>query len=72
MEAVLPIEIMYEHQSNLEEKVNPSILKDFPSRTDPSIFTSIAPALSAGQMKPVALSGIEINKSLPAPVHIVS
>ena len=27
-------------QSNLEEKVNPSILKyDFSSRTDPSIFT---------------------------------
>ena len=31
-------------QSNLEEKVNHSILKDyFSSRTDPSIFTSTAP-----------------------------
>ena len=29
-------------QSNLEEKVNPSILKDdFSSRTDPFIFTSM-------------------------------
>ena len=33
-------------QSKLEEKVNLSILKDeFSSRTDPSIFTSIAPVL---------------------------
>ena len=32
-------------QSNLEEKVKPIILKDvFSSRTDPSIFTLIAPA----------------------------
>ena len=31
---------------NLEEKVNPSILKDnFSSKTDPSIFTLIAPVL---------------------------
>ena len=35
-----------EPQSNLEETVNPSILKDdFSSRTDPSIFTSIKPVL---------------------------
>ena len=46
LEAVLAIEIMYELQSNLEQKVNPSILKDdFSSTTDPSIFTSIAPVL---------------------------
>ena len=46
MKAVLAIETMYEPQSNLEEKVNPSILKDdFSSRADPSIFTSIAPVL---------------------------
>ena len=33
-------------QFNLEEKVNPSILKDdFSSRTCPSIFTTIAPVL---------------------------
>ena len=45
-EAVLVIEIMYESQSNLEEKVTPSILKDeFSSRTDPAIFRSIAPVL---------------------------
>ena len=43
LEAALGIEIMLELQSNLEEKVNPSILKDdFSSRTDPFIFTSIA------------------------------
>ena len=35
-----------EPQSNFEEKVNPSILKDdFSSRTDPFIFTSIPPVL---------------------------
>ena len=43
LETVLAIEIMYEPQSNSEEKVNPNFLKDdFSSRTDPSIFTSIA------------------------------
>ena len=37
---------MQEPQSNLEEKVNPSILKDvFSSRTGPPIFTSIATVL---------------------------
>ena len=46
LEADLAIEIMQEPQSNLEEKVNSSILKDdFSSRTDPSIFTSIEPLL---------------------------
>ena len=46
LEAVSAIEIMQEPQSNLEEKVNPSILKDdFSSKTDPSIFTSIRPLL---------------------------
>ena len=46
LEAVLEIEIIQEPQSNLEEKVNPSILKDdFSSRTDPFIFTSIEPLL---------------------------
>ena len=46
LEAVLAIKIMYEPQSNLEERVNPSILKDdFSSKTDPSIFTSVAPVL---------------------------
>ena len=44
--AVLAIDMMYDSKSNLEEKVNPSILKDdFSSRTDPSLFTSIAPVL---------------------------
>ena len=43
----MAIEIMQEPQSNIEEKVNPSILKDDDlfSRTDPSIFTSIEPLL---------------------------
>ena len=46
LEANLTIEIMYEPQSNLEEKVNPSILKDdLSSSKDPSIFTSMAPML---------------------------
>ena len=54
MEAVLAIEIMQEPQSNLEEKVSPSILKDeFSSTKDPSIFTSIAPVLLEHQVKPV-------------------
>ena len=43
LEAVLAIQIMQEPHPNLEEKDNPSILKDgVSSRTDPSIFTSIA------------------------------
>ena len=42
LEAVLAIETMLEPQSNLEEKVNPSILKDdFSSRKDPSSFKTI-------------------------------
>ena len=46
MKAVLAIETMYEPQSNLQEKVNPSILKDdSSSRADPFIFISIAPVL---------------------------
>ena len=46
LEALLVIEIVQEPQYNLEEKVNPSILKnDFSSTTDPFIFTSIAPVL---------------------------
>ena len=40
------MEPVKEVQSNFEEKDNPSILKDdFSSRTDPSIFTSVAPEL---------------------------
>ena len=46
LEAVLATEIMQEPQSNLEKKVDSSILKDyFSSRTDPSILRSIAPEL---------------------------
>ena len=46
LEAALAILIMQEPQSNLEETVNPSILKDDSfSRRDPSIFTSIEPLL---------------------------
>ena len=52
-EAVLAIDIIKVHQSNLEEKVSPSILKDdFSLKTDPSIFTSIP----------------KMNKPLPIPV----
>ena len=43
LQAVLAIKIMQEPQSNLEEKVHTSILKDdFSSRIEPSIFTLIA------------------------------
>ena len=46
LEALLAIEIMLELQANLEDKVNPSILKDdFSSRSDPSIFKSKAVVL---------------------------
>ena len=46
LEAGLAMEKMQELQSNLEKKVNPSILKDyFSSRTDPSIFTFTEPFL---------------------------
>ena len=46
MEAVLSVEIIYKPKSKLEEKDNPSIIKDaFSSRLDPFIFTSTAPEL---------------------------
>ena len=46
LEVVLTMEIMQQLQSNLEENVNPTILKDdFSSRIDPPIFTLIAPVL---------------------------
>ena len=46
MEGVLATEMMQETQSNLENQGNPSFLKDdFSSKTDPLIFTSIAPEL---------------------------
>ena len=45
-ETDLAIETMHEPQANLEEKLNPNILKDdFSSRTDPSTFTLVAPRL---------------------------
>ena len=46
LELLLGIEIIEEPQSNLEEKIYPSILKDgFSSKADPPIFTSTAPVL---------------------------
>ena len=46
LDALLAIETMQELQSNSEEKVNSSILKDdFSSRASPSTFTSLAPML---------------------------
>ena len=50
---------MSEPQSNLEEKLNPSILKDeFSFRTDPnrSIFTSIEPLLLDWSKKSAEIS----------------
>ena len=50
-----------------QEKVNPSILKnDFSSRTDPSIFTSVAPMLFDWLHK---TKFTEIYKPLPALVQ---
>ena len=46
MEAIFAIETMQEPRSSSEETDNPSILKNyFSSRTNPSIFISIAPVL---------------------------
>ena len=53
LDAVLAIEIMQVPQSNLEEKVTPSILKDnFSSKN-----------------RPIHTPSIEINKPLPAPAQ---
>ena len=67
LEVLLDIHFKYhETQSNLEEKVNPSILKnDFSSRTEPSIFTSTAAVLIDWSNE----TSIEINNPLPVPVH---
>ena len=64
---------MWQPQSNLEKIDNPDILKDnFSSRTDPSIFTLIAPVLLDGWNETGWLfSSIEINNPLPAP-HVLS
>ena len=46
LEAVLAIQIMWEYQSNLKNKVKPSILKDdYYSTTGPSNFPSMSPVL---------------------------
>ena len=69
LEAVLAIEIMSEPQSNLEEKVDPSILKNnISSRAYPSIFTSIETVLLVKQNQ-LSFPSTEINKPLLAPVH---
>ena len=77
LEAVLAIEIerLQESQSNLEEKVNPSILKDdFSPRTDRPIHfpinsTSVIRSVKRNQF---CFSSIEINKPLPAPVQCLA
>ena len=67
LEAISAIQIMQEPQSNLEEKLNPSILKDdFSSRTDPPIFLSIAPVVKLFKPNQLSFSSNEINKPLPA------
>ena len=58
-------------QSSLEEKGNSIILNDyFSSRTDPFIFTSVAPKLLESQQSLFSFSSIEINNSLPVPVNV--
>ena len=65
LEALLAVEIMQESQSNLEEKVNSSILKDdCTSSTDPSINSAIAIRLV--KQNQLNFASIEIKKSLPA------
>ena len=62
LQEVLAIEIMQEPPSNLEEKVNPSLIKDdFSLRKDPLIFTSIVSVLlnrsnKTSQVFPVLIS----------------
>ena len=74
LKALLATEIMKQPQSSLEEKVNPSIVKDnFSSRTAPYIFTSIASVLlDQSDETDCVFFRIEINKVLPAPIHSVS
>ena len=76
---ILTTEIMYEPQSNLEEKDNFRILKfDFSSRIDQSISTSMMFNISFcnNNVRPVkknklSFSSIEINKPLPVSLHSV-
>ena len=69
LEAVLAIKVMNELQSNLEESVNPRILKDdIFSRTDPSILTLIEPVV----LDRWSFPSNEINKPLLIPVHSIS
>ena len=63
----------WEPQSNLGQKVNPSILKgDFSSRIDPSLFISIEPLLLDFKWNQLSFPSIEINKPLLIPVHSIS
>ena len=63
---------MEEPQSNLEEKCNPSILKDdFSWSADPLIFTSIAPGLLDFSWNKLSFCSTEIKKPLPSLVHDV-
>ena len=63
---------MKESQSNLEEKVNPIILKDdFSSRTASSIFTSIE-SLLLDRSNETSFSNINTNKPLLAPVQCLA
>ena len=66
LEEVLATEIMYEPQSNLEEKVNLSILKDnFSSRTGPIHFHIISTsAIRLVKQNQLNFSSTEMNKPL--------
>ena len=71
LEVLLAIEIIEEPQSNLEEKIYPSILKDdFSSKADPPIFTSTAPVLLERPNK--TSSEFQALKSRPTSVHSFS
>ena len=73
LEAVSAIETMYDLQPNLEEKDNLSISKDyFSPRTDPSIFTSIAPVLSDQSNETSWVFPVLKSKSHFLPQFIVS
>ena len=73
LKGVLAIEIMYEPQSNIEEKVNPRILKaDFLINNRPIHFhinsTSIFRLVKWNYL---SFFNIETSKPLPAPVYSV-
>ena len=74
VQAVLAIEIMYEPQSNLEDKVNPGISKDDVSSRPIHFHINSTSVIGPIKKKKnqLSFSSIEINKPFLAPVYSVS